>query len=61
MKNSTDDFPDPLPALRRAAKEALQIAKDKGTACWVWDDGKIVDLNAGRRKKKRSKTKTKKA
>ena len=53
MKTIDDNFPDPLPALRRAAKEALQIAKEKGTACWVWKDGKIVDLNAGRKKKRR--------
>jgi predicted ABC-type ATPase len=33
-----------LAALRRAAKNALELAKRTGTACYVIKDGKIVDI-----------------
>jgi mRNA interferase HigB len=34
-------------ALRRSAARALSIARATGTPCWVWQDGRIVDLAAG--------------
>ncbi|MCA9163424.1 MAG: hypothetical protein R3C99_24010 [Pirellulaceae bacterium] len=34
-----------LKALRRAAKQALALARQTGTPCWVMDDdGKIIDI-----------------
>jgi hypothetical protein len=31
-------------ALRRAGAQALKLARQTGTPCWVWRDGKMVDL-----------------
>ncbi|OGA28549.1 MAG: hypothetical protein A3I01_00650 [Betaproteobacteria bacterium RIFCSPLOWO2_02_FULL_65_24] len=33
-------------ALKRAARRALELALQTGTACWVLRDGKIVDIAA---------------
>jgi len=44
-------------ALTRASLEARRITKAAGVPFWVWQDGKVVDLNAKRtprRSKKRS-------
>jgi hypothetical protein len=35
-----------LKALKRAAKAALELARQTGTPCYVEKDGKIVDLAA---------------
>lgn len=37
-----------LPALRRAARDALQLAIQTGTPCYVMRAGKIVDIAARR-------------
>ncbi|MCL5945435.1 MAG: hypothetical protein M1472_01105 [Planctomycetes bacterium] len=37
-----------LPALRRAAREALRLAIATGTPCYVVRDGKIVNIAAKR-------------
>lgn len=43
-----------LPAMRRAAKAALALAIETGTPCYIWRDGRIVNLNPkGRLKKPR--------
>lgn len=34
-----------LPALRRAAKRAKQLAIATGTPFYVWQNGRVVDLN----------------
>lgn len=51
MKRTNPDVALPLRALRRAGKNALKLAQQTGTACVVWRDGKIVNLNAGAKKK----------
>lgn len=33
-------------ALRRSAADALRIARQTGTPCYVWEDGRIVDIGA---------------
>jgi len=43
--------PDPFwagaeAALRRSAARALAIARATGTPCFVWEDGRIVDIGA---------------
>jgi hypothetical protein len=43
-----------LNALRRAAKNALELARRTGTPAYVLEDGKIVDI-AKRGKSKRGK------
>ena len=37
-------------ALHRAARRALELGKQTGTPVYVIENGKIVDLNKGRRK-----------
>ena len=39
------DLAGSLPALRRAAKRARQIAAQTGTALIVWRDGQIVRID----------------
>ncbi len=36
-------------ALKRAAKQALALARRTGTPCWVMRDGKLVDIARRRR------------
>lgn len=38
------DFIGACAAIERSAKRALDTALQLGTACWVMEDGKIVDL-----------------
>jgi len=33
-------------ALRRSARNALELARATGTPCYVWVDGKMVDIAA---------------
>ena len=40
------DFVGAEAALRRAVARALALARQTGTHCYVWQDGKIVDLAA---------------
>jgi len=50
--NTTD--PDILrswPALKRAAKAARKLAQQTGTPFYVWQNGRVVNLNHVRRKK----------
>lgn len=51
MSNSTSEFRDPDllkvgDPLRRAAVRAHELARQTGTPCYVWQDGRVVDLNA---------------
>ena len=48
---SNPDFPDELPALKRAAKSAFKLAKATGTPFFVMKKGKIVNLNPTGRKR----------
>ncbi len=43
------DLRGALPALRRAADAALQLALETGTPCYILRGGKIVDIAAERR------------
>jgi hypothetical protein len=36
-------LPPALPALKRAARDAVELARRTGTPAWVLVDGKIVD------------------
>lgn len=47
---------DELRALKRAAKNALELARQTGTPCYVMEGNKIVDIA----KRGRAKTKAKK-
>ena len=50
MKTNTKpkdaDLLGSLPALKRAARSALRLARDTGTPCYVLQQGKIVDIAA---------------
>ena len=49
---STDpDILGSFPALRRAAKAAHKLAKKTGTPLYVWQKGRVVNLNPVRRKR----------
>jgi hypothetical protein len=49
---STDpDILGSYPALRRAAKAAHRLAVQTGTPLYIWQDGKVVDINPVRRKR----------
>jgi hypothetical protein len=43
------DLAGSMPALKRAAKRALALARRTGTPCWVILDGKMVDIAKRRR------------
>jgi hypothetical protein len=59
MKNpvtSTDpDMRGTWPALLRAAKKALKIARESGTPCYVLRDGRLVNLNPTPKRRKAAK------
>ncbi|MEX2187878.1 MAG: hypothetical protein WD875_13825 [Pirellulales bacterium] len=65
MTNSTNGkrgAPAAFVALKRAAKAALNLARQTGTGCYVERDGKIVDIartKPSTAKKRRSPTKRK--
>jgi hypothetical protein len=50
-----------LAALRRAAKEAIALAKRTRTAAWVLKDGKIVDIARSKRIRSRKRISRKRA
>ena len=56
MKPSRLAITDPdlagvLPALKRAAAAAWRLAVETGTPFYVIENGRVVDRNAGRKKK----------
>ena len=51
MGSSDPDIVGSEPALRRAAKRALQLGLETGTPVYVLIDGKIVDLTKQHRRK----------
>jgi hypothetical protein len=54
--DSTDpDILGSLPALRRAARAARKLAKETGTPLYVWEKGRVVNLNPIRRKRATSR------
>jgi hypothetical protein len=46
-------MPDPLPALKRAAKKAVKLARQAGAPAYVMIDGKIVDIAKKPRKSRK--------
>lgn len=55
-KNELPKDPDLLgavQALKRSAANALKLARKTHTPCYVFDDGKIVDIAAPRQKNPR--------
>jgi hypothetical protein len=44
------DLANVLPALKRAAAAARRLSVETGTPFYVTQDGRVVDLNASRRK-----------
>jgi len=44
------DLANALPALKRAAAAARRLSVETGTPFYVMKDGRVVDLNASRRK-----------
>ena len=40
------DLQKVLPALRRAAQNARELALRTGTPCYVWRDGRMVNIGA---------------
>lgn len=48
---------DVLRALRRAARNALELGLKTGTPVWVIENGKMVDLTKKQRPAKKSKSK----
>jgi hypothetical protein len=55
FKTTDPDIVGSLPALRRAARAALELGLRTGTPVWVIKDGKIVDLTRERRPKPRTR------
>lgn len=43
---SDPDLANAIHALRRSARKALEIALQTGTPCYVWQDGRIVNIGA---------------
>jgi hypothetical protein len=59
-KNGKPAEPPALAALRRSAQRALAEARDHGTPCYVWQDGKVVDIATSGAASTRSTTRAKK-
>ena len=51
MNSKDPDILGSWPALKRAAKAARKLAEDTGTPFYVWQNGRVVNLNPVRRKK----------
>jgi hypothetical protein len=43
------DLANAIHALRRSARRALEIALQTGTPCYIWQDGRIVNIGAPER------------
>lgn len=48
------DLRGALPALKRAARRALELARQTGTPCWVLRDGRMVDIAKDSERRARS-------
>jgi hypothetical protein len=56
-KSPSQDAKDTLRALRRAAKNALELGLKTGTPVYVYRNNKIVDLTKQQRSVKKSRSK----
>jgi hypothetical protein len=52
MTSRDPDIRGSLPALLRASRRAWKLAKDTGTPFYIWKNGRVVNLNPGRRKRR---------
>jgi hypothetical protein len=52
MRSKDPDIISSFVALKRAARSAYRLAKATGTPLYIMKNGRIVDLNAGARKRK---------
>jgi len=57
VKPESREVQEPLRALRRAARRALELGLQTGTPVYVWKNNKIVDLTKEQRPSKKSKSK----
>jgi len=57
VKSDSREVQEPLRALRRAAKRALELGLQTRTPVYVWKNNKIVDLTKEQRPSKKSKSK----
>ena len=57
VKSNSREVQEPLRALRRAAKRALELGLQTGTPVYVWKNNKIVDLTKEQSPSKKSKSK----
>ena len=48
------DLRGALPALKRAARRALELARQTGTPCWVLRNGRMVDIAGESERRARS-------
>jgi hypothetical protein len=55
MRSKDPDIQGSLPAFRRAAQAAMRLAQATGTPLYVVKDGRIVDLNP-QRPRRRNRT-----
>jgi hypothetical protein len=51
---SDPDMRGTWPALLRAAKAARRLSIETGTPFYVFKDGKVVDLNSGRKRRRKT-------
>ena len=55
IESTNPDILGSFAALRRAAKAAHKLAKETGTPLYVWQKGRVVNLNPVRRKRATSR------
>ena len=61
MVSKDPDIIGSFPALRRAAKAARRLAERTGTPLYVFEDGKVVNINPMRRHGTKRKSRAKSA
>ncbi len=54
VQSKDPDIVGSLPALRRAARAARKLAKRTGTPLYIFRDGRVVDINPLKRRRKKS-------
>lgn len=57
VSSQSREIQDTLRALRRAARNALELGIKTGTPVWVMEDGKMIDLTKKQKPSKKSKSK----
>jgi hypothetical protein len=55
MTSTDPDILGSLPAMKRAARAARRLAEATGTPLYVMKNGRIVDLNAPRKRKAKAR------